>query len=346
MSWFKAVFGKPDPKTVVINPSGVNLTVAPGETILEQALKAGVPFPHDCTVGTCGTCRTKLISGKVDAITPFGYALSKEELEAGYILACQAVPRSELLLEADLQSQSDELVTTAAKLVDSTPLTHDIQRIVWDTDAPVNYRAGQYVNIRWNGGTAHRSYSLATAPEKTGQNRLVTFIRHVPGGTFTDALFCGDAATFSYQIDGPHGQFWLRPGKGPMLCIAGGSGLAPILSVLEDAARKRTRRDAILLFGGRAKRDLYCEAEIANVRNAWTAGFDFWPVLSEAPEPDLRSGMVTSHIAEAVKRLGPDIQAYLCGPPAMVDAAMAELLTHGLSLDAIFYDKFTDASTT
>jgi p-cymene methyl-monooxygenase electron transfer component len=345
MSWIKSLFGKAEPQTVLVNPSGLQLVVAPGETILEQALKKGVPYPHDCTVGTCGTCRTKLISGKVDAITPFGYTLSREELEGGYILACQAVPKTELVVEVELQADADEHVATPARLAEATPLTHDIMRVVWETDLPMHYRAGQYLNVRWNGGDAHRSYSFATASEKSGQTRLVTFIRHVPGGAFTDPLFGGEAAKFSYELDGPHGQFWLRAGKGPILCIAGGSGLAPIVSLLEDAARKRTRRDCVLLFGGRGKRDIYGDAEIAAVRTAWTAGFDFWPVLSETPEPELRSGMVTAHIADALERLGPDAQAYLCGPPAMIDAAMAELVRLGVPLDAIFYDKFTDAST-
>jgi p-cymene methyl-monooxygenase electron transfer component len=345
MSWLKSLFGKAESQNVLVNPSGITFVVAPGETILEQALKTGAPYPHDCTVGTCGACRTKLISGKVDAISPFSYTLSREELDAGYILACQAVPKTALVVEVELQTEGEEHVKTRARLALATPLTHDILRVVWETDAPMHYRAGQYLNLRWNGSDTHRSYSFATAPEKSGQIQLATFIRHVPGGAFTDALFDGSAAKFSFDVDGPHGQFWLRPGKGPILCIAGGSGLAPIVSVLEDAARKRTRRDCVLLFGGRAKRDIYCDAEIAAVRTAWTAGFDFWPVLSETPEADMRSGMVTAHIAAALERLGPDTQAYLCGPPAMIDAAMAELVRLGVPLDAIFYDKFTDAST-
>jgi p-cymene methyl-monooxygenase electron transfer component len=114
---------------------------------------------------------------------------------------------------------------------------------------------------------------------------------------------------------------------------------------LQDAARKRVRRDCVLLFGGRAKRDIYAEAEISAIRTAWTAGFDFWPILSETPEDGMRAGMVTAHIAEALQRIGPDAQAYLCGPPAMIDAAITELGKQGIPIDAIFYDKFTDAST-
>jgi p-cymene methyl-monooxygenase electron transfer component len=345
MAWLKSLFGKAPPRIVRVNPSGLELTVEPGETILEQALGKGIAYPHDCTVGTCGACRTKLLSGTVDAITPFGYTLSKEELDAGYILACQSLPKSDLVVEVELQAEGQENVTTKARIAAVTPLTHDIMKVEWAADLPMHYRAGQYVNIRWNGEEIHRSYSFATAPEKSGTTQLVTFIRHVPGGAFTDLLFGGEAEKLDYELDGPHGQFWLRAGKGPILCIAGGSGLAPIVSLLSDAANKRTRRDVVLLFGARGKRDLYGDAEISAIKNAWTAGFDYWPALSETPEANLRAGFVTEHIGAALERLGPDAQAYLCGPPPMIDAAMAELHKQGVPLDAIFYDKFTDAST-
>jgi p-cymene monooxygenase electron transfer component len=96
MSWIKSLFGKAKPQKVLVNPSGLQLLVAPGETILEQALQVSSPYPHDCTFGTCGTCRTNLISSKVDAIKPFSYALSREELEAVCVFACQAVPKNRI----------------------------------------------------------------------------------------------------------------------------------------------------------------------------------------------------------------------------------------------------------
>ena len=345
MSWIKKLMGKADPCRVTINDGGPELAMQPSETILERALKNGLSYPHDCTVGTCGTCRTKLMSGKVEAITPFSYTLSKEELEAGYILACQAIPKSDLLIEVELESSEAETIQTSARIASATPLTHDILRVIWESDAPMRYRAGQYVNIRWNGGESHRSYSFATAPVAAGSTTIESYIRHVPGGLFTDALFDGRAKDFVFELDGPHGQFWLRPGEGPILCIAGGSGLSPIISLLQDAAKKRTRRDCVLLFGGRAKHDLYADTEISAIRTGWTAGFAHWPVLSETPEEGMRSGFVTDHIAEALEKLGPGAQAYLCGPPAMIDAGIAELLKQGVALDAIFYDKFTDASS-
>jgi p-cymene methyl-monooxygenase electron transfer component len=345
VSWLKSIFGGKAPRAVMVQPSGTAFEVSDGQTVLESALKQGLAYPHDCTVGTCGTCRTKLLSGKVDAITPFGYTLSREELEAGYILACQALPKTDLEVEVDLSATDLAHVETTARIAAITPLTHDIVQVEWEAEAPMPYLAGQYVNISWEGAPAHRSYSFATAPDPAGSTRLTSYIRHVPGGAFTDLLFGGGAQPLAFGLDGPHGTFWLRESKGPMLCIAGGSGLAPLMSLLQDAAKRRVRRDCVLLFGGRAKRDLYGEAEISAIRSAWTAGFDYWPVLSETPETGIREGMVTAHIAAALERLGPDAQAYLCGPPPMIDAAIAELGRLGVPMDAIFYDKFTDAST-
>lgn len=345
MNWLKTLLGQKEARSVRIAGSATAFDVPSGQTVLEAALKDGLPYPHDCTVGTCGACRTRLLSGRVEAITPFGYTLSRAELEAGYILACQALPKNDLEIEVELASTDAAHIQSRATLVATEPLTHDILKVVWQIDDAIQFKAGQYANIRWDGCDMHRSYSFATAPEPGGSTRVTCFIRHVPGGQFTDLLFNGAARDQDYVLDGPHGQFWLRRGQGPILCIAGGSGLAPLLSLLQDAARQRVRRDCVLLFGGRAARDLYADDEIASIRTSWTAGFDYWPVLSETPETGVRDGMVTQHIADALDRLGPDAQAYLCGPPPMIDAAISELTRLGVPLDAIFYDKFTDAST-
>ncbi len=345
MSLFSALFKKAPPRVVEVQPLGRNLTVEPGETVLERALKEGLAYPHDCTVGTCGTCRTKLVSGKVGAITPFAYTLSREELEAGYILACQAVPKSDLVVEVEIASQAAVVATAQpARLVAVEDLTHDIKRLRWTVETPLHYRAGQYAHIRW-GTDAHRSYSFAAAPEAGGLTELSTFVRHVPGGLFTDILFNGDPFGQTYEIDGPHGNFWLRDGEGPILCIAGGSGLAPILSLLQDAANRKIRRDCLLLFGARGLRDLYAADEIAAIRNAWTGGFDYWPVLSEEEAPGYRQGFVTAHVTDALARLGAGAQAYLCGPPPMVDAGIKGLTDAETALADIHYDRFTDASS-
>jgi p-cymene methyl-monooxygenase electron transfer component len=345
MSLLSKLFGKAPDRVVSLESSARKFNVSAGETVLESALKAGLAYPHDCTVGTCGTCRTKLISGKVDAITPFSYTLSKDELEAGYILACQALAKSDLVVEVEIASGAPITASRQlAKLIALDDLTHDIKRARWTVEEPVQYRAGQYMNVRW-GGEDHRSYSFAAAPPASGLTELTSFVRHVPGGQFTDMIFGGDPFAQHYEIDAPHGNFWLREGVGPILCIAGGSGLAPILSLLQDAANRRVRRDCILLFGARGPKDIYAEEEIAAIRSGWTASFDYWPILSHEQAGGYRHGMVTQFVPEALEKLGSGLQGYLCGPPLMIDAGIHVLTAAGIALDDVHYDKFTDAST-
>ena len=173
-------------------------------------------------------------------------------------------------------------------------------------------------------------------------------MRKVPGGAFTEKLFGGEFdETTEFQLDAPHGNFWLREGDGPILLVGGGSGLSPLMSLLHDALAKGIRRDAVLLFGGRTQRDLYCQDEIAAIAEQWGASFAFWPVLSEEKCDPMRHGMVTSEIPAAIAHLGgvAGLQAYMCGPPPMIDAGVATLLNENVAIGDIHYDKFTDAST-
>ena len=342
---FRKLFAKKPLPKVFIPEADIAFDVGRNETVLEAALKAGFAYPHDCTVGTCGSCRSRLLAGKVDAITPFGYTLSREELQAGYILACQAVPESDLQLEVPLGQAERTKVT--GRIVAHKPLTHDIRVVTWEVSAPVSYRAGQYMSLTWPGAPGARSYSFCNAPGKDGRTLLSAFVRRVPGGAFTEALFSGALDDVAFEIEAPHGTFWLRDGDGPILLVGGGSGLSPLMSLLEDAADRGVRRDVVLLFGGRAERDLYCLDEIAALAGRWQGRFEFWPVLSEEAGEGWRSGMVTAEIPAALAQLGNvgAAQAYLCGPPAMIDAGVAALAAAGVALSAIFYDKFTDAGT-
>lgn len=344
---FKKLFSKrPEPRVELL-PSGISFTVGKNKTVLEQALANGIPYPHDCTVGTCGSCRSRLISGKVDAITPFGYTLSREELQAGYILACQAIPESDLSVEIDLPDAQDAPVSVSGRIIDVKDLTHDIRKVTWQADGPLRFKAGQYMNVSWPSSPGHRSYSFCHAPSPEGASVVSAFIRKVPGGAFTEPLFAGDFADTEFTIDGAHGAFWLRPGDGPILLVGGGSGLSPLMSVLEDALAQGVQRDVVLLFGGRGERDLYCLEDIAAIAGRWDGKFLFWPVLSEEQVEGVRHGFVTAEIPAAIAELGEtqNLQAYMCGPPPMIDAAVATLTAAGVGLDAIHYDKFTDAST-
>ena len=348
LKFFGSLF-KSKPKQVVeILPQGISIELNAGQTILEAALEQGIAYPHNCTVGTCGACKTKLRQGQVKAISDFGYTLSKQELDAGYILACQAVP-TESPIQVEIPSPGAELPPPEAfqaTIVATEPLTHDIVKVTVKPDRPVPYVAGQYASFTAPGLPRARHYSFADAPQRTGREAVTFFIRKVPGGTFTDALFSGQLTGKTIPMNAPHGEFHLRGGNAPMVCIVGGSGLAPLLSVLEDARKNRIRRPCVLLFGARTEADLYMLDAIRNVAQGWLEPFDFVPVLSHEPEGSAwqgARGLVTDHIAAACKRFeGRTPEGYLCGPPGMIDAAIAKLTELGTPIDSIFYDKFTD----
>jgi p-cymene monooxygenase electron transfer component len=350
MGFLKSLFGPKKAKYVEVAPFGSRYEVPSGETMLEAALKNGVPFPHNCTVGTCGSCKCKLKSGRVNALTDFGYTLSQQEIAAGFILACQAIPRDELT-EVEVESQASDAPAPEqfkGSITATETLTHDIVRIGVKLDRPVRYVAGQYANLKYAGIERARNYSFADAPTREGRESISFFIRKVPGGVFTEALFSGQLNDIALEIDGPHGNFHLHPGADPMICIAGGSGLAPLLSLLEDGQKNRVKRPCAFLFGARTQADLYALDQIKQIASGWAEKFVFLPVLSHEPADSSWTGargLVTQFITDAL----PDIdwtraEGYMCGPPGMIDAGIASMTEVGMPLERIFYDKFTDQS--
>jgi p-cymene monooxygenase electron transfer component len=340
----KSVFAKSPPKQLRILPQDITIEVGAGQTLLEAALGQGISYPHDCTVGTCASCKSRLKEGRVREATPFGYTLSKEELDAGYILACQAFPRDGLTV-VEIDADAADLPpaeTYAATLVTREPLTHDILKVTLKVDRPLAYVAGQYANLLAPGLSDTRSYSFATAPQREGRRELEFYIRKVPGGEFTEALFKGELDGAPLEVVAPEGTFHLRAGDAPMVCIAGGSGLAPLISVLEHARNNRIRRKCTLLFGARTQADLYQLDVVKAIDAAWLDDFAFIPVLSHEPEGSDWSGArgwVTDHISAEFCQ---GAEGYLCGPPPMIDAAITRLVESGITIDRIHYDKFTD----
>jgi p-cymene methyl-monooxygenase electron transfer component len=338
-----------------IDPEGRTITLQADQTLLQAALGHGLAYPHNCTVGTCGTCKTKLTQGAIRAISDFGYTLSKQELEAGYILACQAVAR-EALTVIELPDAGENLpkpMATRGKIIASEALTHDILKVSIELESAMDYVAGQYVNIIAPALPRARQYSFSDAPQRGGKKQVSFFVRKVSGGGFSEALFSDRLSDQLLEINGPHGSFYLRPGNTPIVCVAGGSGLAPILSLLEDAHRRRVYRPCVLLFGARTQQDLYLLDRIGELSDSWPKSFHFSVVLSEEPASSGwtgHRGFVTDLIgspeiaSQGAPFLWAKVQSYLCGPPVMVDAGIERLTSLGLPLETIFYDKFTDAS--
>ena len=350
MSLFKSLFGAKQPKVVEVAPFGARFEMEPNQTLLEAALNAGVPFPHNCTVGTCGSCKSKLKEGRVNALSDFGYTLSQQEIAAGYILACQAIPKDPLtrLAVEPLVNDAPPPEKYAAKIASTEQLTHDILRVTMELDRPIHFVAGQYANVRLPGLERERNYSFADSPEREGRKSINFFIRKIPGGAFTEALFTGKAKDAALEVEGPYGHFYLRPNTGAMVCIAGGSGLAPLLSLLEHAKHTRVKRPCMMLFGARTQADLYMLDQIQAIADGWAEKFVFMPVLSHEPADSSwkgARGLVTQFITDALPGIDwKTAEGYMCGPPGMIDAGISSMTEQGMELEAIFYDKFTDAS--
>jgi NAD(P)H-flavin reductase/ferredoxin len=321
-------------------------------TVLEAALEQGVAFPHDCRVGTCGTCRCKLEQGQVRELIDKAYVLSAEEIRENYILACQSVARSDLVVTLPAAtanaSPRHTLVDTASEIAAIRPRTHDIIELELALEKPMAYTAGQYADLFVPGaGSESRSYSFASAPGDAPDDRVRFHVRHVPGGLFSGWLFGSAAVGDRLRVRGPYGSFWLRPGKSPILAIAGGSGMAPIKALLERAARDGVERDVSYFFGVRRREDLYGVEEMSEIAAGWKGKFEFVPVLSEEPagtDWTGERGLVTDAAARRLDRRIGKHHLYFCGPPAMVDAAVALGKAHRVADENVHFDKFLDRS--
>ncbi|MCE2745274.1 MAG: 2Fe-2S iron-sulfur cluster-binding protein [Burkholderiales bacterium] len=332
---------------VSVAPGGQSFEVEKGrKVILNSALSAGLGFPHNCRVGSCTQCKCKLKSGRVRELTDSSYVLSAEDLKAGMILACQSIPETDLEIEVELTSGGDRLVETRGTILGQKHLTHDIVELRVALDDPMPFKAGQYAEIRLEEFSLSRNYSFAIAPKGQEAKELVFHVRKVPGGKFTEWLFAANRQETRLSMSGPFGDFYLRPAEGdkpaPIVCVAGGSGMAPILSLLEQAKWAGETRDVVYLFGARSQRDLYAEEEIGRIQQGWRGSLNFTKVLSEEPENSGWAG-ARGYVTDELDTLEldwPQVQAYLCGPPAMIDAAIAKFSRLGVKAENIRYDKF------
>jgi NAD(P)H-flavin reductase/ferredoxin len=327
-----------DKRLATVRINDQSITVEPRETVLLAALRNGIDFPNSCRVGGCGTCKCKLTSGKVKELTETGYLLTAEELDQGYVLACQSIPQGDVHVEVDLTSLSARGIP--GRVVKQEPVTHDITRLTVQLDQPIPYKAGQFANLGIEGlSGVVRSYSFATP---SNRDALASFlIRKVADGKFSSLVNDADIVGRGVRVDGAQGDFWLRPGQVPLLFVAGGSGLAPILAILKEAADAGVTRPATLLFGARTQQDLYALDEIESIAAKWGAPFRFVPVLSNADDDASwtgRRGFVTEHITELLE---PGAHAYLCGPPVMIDGAIERLLGQGVAREHVHFDRFT-----
>jgi CDP-4-dehydro-6-deoxyglucose reductase, E3 len=332
---------------VRIEPHGRTVPVATGHALLEAALAAGLNLPHSCKSGHCGSCRARLLSGTVayPAGRPLG--ITQEEQDNGYILLCQARAQEDVAVEARLIANVGdvEIKTLPCRIARLTLLAPDVMQ-VWlqlPTVEHLQFQAGQYLDVLLD-GARRRSFSIASPPHDSELIEL--HVRRVSGGGFTGQLFgAADSPALAQgallRIEGPVGQFTYRPGSVPMLMIAGGTGFAPLKSMLRHVLETGIQRDIHLYWGARHVRDLYEEALVL----AWVQRYPqlhFTAVLSEASVPEAahhRTGWVHDAVLADHPHLH-NVEVYAAGPPAMVEAIRASFPGHGLPTERLYFDSF------
>jgi len=323
---------------------GQPLVVTSKETLLHGALRHGLSLPYSCKVGGCGTCKCRLIEGTVRELTDTSYLLTKQELRDNVILACQSAPRSDVVVEfAGWQGSARDV---AGRIAAVKPLTHDISEVTVALDEAVSFEAGQYARVQAaSTDIPARCYSFAHRCPPRGATRISFFVRAIEGGRMSSWLVDAAHVGHDVTVTGSLGDFSLRDDDRPAVFVAGGSGLAPVLAVLEQAVADDARvvnRTAVLLFGVRAQRDLYATDRIAAVQAAWRGRFVFEPVLSAEPEASDWTGLRGLVPERVAHHAVPEASGYLCGPPPMVDAAVAQMEHAGLALHRIHFDRFAD----
>lgn len=309
------------------------IPVEAGDTILASLLRAGVPFPFSCQAGNCGTCKCELLSGDILELEHSEHALTAEERAKGIILACRSQVWDDTAVR---RIDAEELVLHPSRVMRCRvlaleDLTHDIKglRLGLVAGGPLTFSAGQYAQLEFAPGLS-RHYSMASTP---GEPQLVFHVRNMPGGRTSRHVATRLKVGDQVKVSGPLGVSYLREGhRGPVLLVAGGSGLAPIQSILCTLLEHGHPAPVSLYFGVRTERDVYHQGLLQDLAGRHP-NFAYRIVLSE------QEGLVHEAIRLDETQ---DLRAYLAGPPAMVEAATAMLSAHGLAPRQIHADAFYD----
>ncbi len=332
--------------TITVEPLDREVECAQDQAILDACLRAGVWLPHACTHGTCGTCKVQILDGDVEHNDASDFALMEFERTEGKMLVCVASPTSDVTLEADVEPEDgvtyhpvDDYVGTVASVED---VARGTRRIILDLDEPMPFNPGQYITVDVPGSDQTRTYSMANPPSEPG--RIELQIRRTPGGLATDGwIFTTLAVGDTIRLSGPYGRFFLREARPePAILIGGGTGLAPLKSIVRHVLESGLDQRLHLYQGAREQADLYDVEYFRELEAKHPDQFTYRPCLSQE-EWDGPSGMVTD-IVEADFETCRKHTAYLCGPPPMVEAAMKSLMKKRLFPRDIYREDFFDAS--
>lgn len=332
--------------SVSIDASEVSFRQEPGDTLLRAALRAGIGFPYECNSGGCGSCRFQLLDGEVDDRWPDAPGRSDRDRRTGRLLACQCCVTSDARITVRTSPEYAPVVAPvrhSALLLHVADLTHDMRLFRFATAAPAAFLPGQYAVVDLLNGVS-RCYSMSNVANEEGVWEFI--IRRVPEGRATSALFDELAIGDEVEIDGPYGLAWLRTdNERDIVCVAGGSGLAPMLSIALGASEAGllATRQLHFFYGARTPADV-CGGELLAELVADGANVHFHPVVS-MPEAGSTWAGATGFVHEVAReRLGEtvrDHEWYFAGPAPMTQA-LQELLVVELLVPVgqIHFDRF------
>ncbi|MFO7604480.1 MAG: CDP-6-deoxy-delta-3,4-glucoseen reductase [Gammaproteobacteria bacterium] len=328
---------------VTLKPSNHQFSVEADETVLDAALRQGFNLNYGCRNGACGACMGKVLAGSVTYGDHPREALDAEDEAAGQALFCQAMPTSDLTIEAhEVGAVKDiPIKTLPCKVAALERLNHDVMRVKLKLPMTerMQFLAGQYVDFLLKDGR-RRSFSIANPPHQ--DEFIELHVRHIEGGRFTSEVFDNMHEKDLVRIQGPLGGFFLREDSTrPIIFMVGGTGFGPVKGMIEHALAMKLERPMHLYWGARARADLYMDEQV----KAWTRQnplIRYTPVLSEPRAEDHWEGR-TGYVHEAIAADYADLtpyEIYASGPPAMVYAGQDVFEKQGLDLQYYYSDAF------
>lgn len=343
-----------DKHVVRFEPVGIEIEVEESQTILRAAAEQGIMLMHGCKEGQCAACKSFVLDGEDIELDRYStFALPDYEKEEGFTLLCRAHVFEDVTIE--LLNYDEEMIRSGlpiqrvrAEVVSKEAVTHDMRHLVVQLLEPTELKffPGQYVDITLPGTDTTRSFSMAnTSSAESGQLEFI--IKVYPDGLFSQFLDTELQVGDELELVGPFGVFMLRDREEDLIFVGGGAGMAPILSLLRAMAERGITRKATYYYGARTRRDLCFDKELRALEETLPA-FRYVPALSEPTEGDDWTGEV-GLITEVVRRYESDLSgtdAYVCGPPPMVESAIEVLTALGTREGHIYYDKFTTTGRT
>jgi toluene monooxygenase electron transfer component len=330
-----------------IKDSDVSFLCGENDSLLRAALRAGLGHPYECNSGGCGSCLVDLVEGEIVDHWPDAPGISSRSRARGRRLACQSSPVTDCSIAVRLRTGSEPAVIPVrqqVKLIEARSLTRDMTMFVFESELPATFIAGQYALLHLPEVSAPRAYSMSNLPNNEG--RWAFIVKKVPNGKGTEALFKMDIGS-RLELDGPYGMAYLRHDTGrDIVCVGGGSGLSPLMSILSAAAREPSfaSRSISLFYGGRTAADICvdelirqdsflpdrvrCVTAISN-----SDGDDGWAGERGFIHQSLQRWMNQGHDPK-------NYDFYFCGPPPMTSAVQQLLFDSKVPFNQIYFDRF------